>query len=541
MSALLSKTKFIEAANEIHDNKFDYSLLPDYFKRSDKISIICPVHGVFEQIARDHIASGHGCKKCRIPSAMTTDELMTIHADKFDGFELVSRSGNTLTVKCCHGITNISISEFLRGRTKCKKCADIKRSKPRFDFASFVIEANTTHYGKYRYYNEFDKQGRMKMWCPMHGIFWQRPRPHHILHKQGCPSCGKQKQSDTAIENYGTMFAERAAKIHGNRYDYSLVKYAGSDNYVTIICPIHGEFRQLANNHLQGRGCRKCANAKSKPEEVLSEMLDSTFVQADRTLIAPLELDFVSHEHKLAIEVNGSYWHSSKFKEPTYHLDKTNQAEAKGYQLLHFWDFEIIDKPELVKSMIAAKIGKNVRVFARKCQVDTITAKQARLFEEENHLQGAASSESVRYGLVHNNELVALMTFGKSRFDKKYDWELIRYCCLKGHTVVGGASKLFKHFLKNHSGSVMSYANRRISDGGLYKKLGFNEVTRTGPNYFWISNKIRYSRQQCQKHKLSKLLGDKYSERETEVENMTRNGFVQCFDSGNIKYEFLRM
>ena len=264
------------------------------------------------------------------------------------------------------------------------------------------------------------------------------------------------------------------------------------------------------------------------------------FDRSNKNLISPKELDLVSHENKLAIEINGCYWHSTKYKTPNYHLDKTNSVEEKGYQLLHFWDYEISETPELVKSMISAKLGLNKRVYARACTIVFVPAEQTRMFEQANHIQGAASGESVRIGLVYENMLVALMTFGKSRFDKKYDWELIRFCCLVGHNVVGGASRLFRHFLKHHHGSVMSYANRRISHGKLYETLGFAEVSRTQPNYFWFSLATgdRLTRQKCQKHKLSKLLGDNFNPNETEKQNMERNRYVQCFDCGNIKYEY---
>ena len=272
-------------------------------------------------------------------------------------------------------------------------------------------------------------------------------------------------------------------------------------------------------------------------------MLSNWFPDFDRSnknLISPKELDLVSQENKLAIEINGCYWHSTKYKTPNYHLDKTNAVEEKGYQLLHFWDYEINDRPELVKSMIASKLGLNRTIYARKCSIISLTATQSKMFSQKNHIQGAASGESVIYGLLYDNNVVSIMSFGISRFDKNYDWELIRFCNIMGTNVIGGASKLFKHFLNHHSGSIMSYANRRISNGNLYKQLGFKEVSRTKPNYFWYSLNTgkRLTRQKCQKHKLSKLLGSNYNADETEIQNMERNEYAQCFDAGNIKYTY---
>lgn len=536
----MTREEFIALAIEKHGQKFDYSKIPTNFKLSTKVEIICPIHGSFTQIAGDHIIRGYGCKKCRTPSSMSTEEILRIHYDKFETVKFISRHKNDITVECEHLQYTIPIPQFLQGRTKCKHCADKKRGKKTFDFDKFVKEANEVHNSKYKYYNEYDDNGRMKIECPEHGIFWQRPRPHHILHEQGCPECGKLKQSNSSIENHKEQFIDRAMKIHGDYYDYSLVEYTGSMNKVTIICPKHGGFTQLANNHLQGHGCRKCGFGNSQIETVISSWFVDIFAGNDRTFIKPKELDLVSHEHKLAVEINGVYWHSTKYKDKNYHIDKTNAVEEKGYQLLHFWDYEISDKPDLVRSMIASKLGLNNVIYARKCSIVIVEPAQARLFESANHIQGTATGESIRYGLMYDNNLVALMTFGKSRFDKKYDWELIRFCCLSGYNVIGGASKLFKHFLKHHSGNIMSYANRRISNGKLYNKLGFNEVSRTPPNYFWFKSGKILSRQKCQKHKLNDLLEDKYYDHETEQQNMERNGYVQCFDCGNIKFEFIR-
>ncbi len=95
---------------------------------------------------------------------------------------------------------------------------------------------------------------------------------------------------------------------------------------------------------------------------------------------------------------------------------------------------------------------------------------ESKIFLDENHIQGNCISK-YRYGLYYNNELISLMTFGKSRF--KDEFELLRFCNKLGYNVVGGASKLFFHFLKDHEEikEVISYADRRWSVGNLYFKL----------------------------------------------------------------------
>lgn len=106
-------------------------------------------------------------------------------------------------------------------------------------------------------------------------------------------------------------------------------------------------------------------------------------------------------------------------------------------------------------------------------------------------------------------------------------------------TVVGGASKLLAHFEKEqHPQSLVTYADRRWSDGDLYRKLGFVLAHKTKPSYFYVKNACRYSRIKFQKHKLKDLLED-YNEDLSEVQNMKNNGYTRIFDCGN--YVFTKL
>lgn len=257
-----------------------------------------------------------------------------------------------------------------------------------------------------------------------------------------------------------------------------------------------------------------------------------------------MEIDLYSEKHKLGIEINGIYRHSSEFKDKDYHLEKTITAEQAGIQLLHFWDIELENNFDLVKSMIASRLGRSERkIYARKCFIGTVENKIRTKFEQENHLQGPGNS-SVNLGLYLDTglipELVAVMTFAKPRFNKKYDWELIRFCSLKNTNVIGGASKLFKYFLEHYEGSIITYANRRFSRGNLYRNLGFTENDPSAPNYWYIIDGELVSRNRCQKHKLSKLLGDKFDSSLSESENMKRAGYHKIYDCGNLVFTYER-
>ena len=114
------------------------------------------------------------------------------------------------------------------------------------------------------------------------------------------------------------------------------------------------------------------------------------------------------------------------------------------------------------------------------------------------------------------------MTFCKSRFNKNYEWELSRYSSSKH--VIGGAGKLLKYFERIYKPkSLITYADRRFSQGKLYYKLGFTFDHFSSPNYFYCDQNLNIlSRIHCQKHKLKDILKD-FDESLSESENMTLN------------------
>jgi len=127
------------------------------------------------------------------------------------------------------------------------------------------------------------------------------------------------------------------------------------------------------------------------------------------------------------------------------------------------------------------------------------------------------------------------MTFGKTRFSKKYEYEMIRFCNKKFISIVGGASKLYKYFVRNYKPkSVVSYADRRYSNGSLYKQLEFEFSHYSNPNFWYFKNKNKlYSRIKFQKHKQSKLLENFDKDKSASI-NMKNNGYLCIFDCGNI-------
>lgn len=281
---------------------------------------------------------------------------------------------------------------------------------------------------------------------------------------------------------------------------------------------------------------------KSKIELEISEYLKSVnvdFIQHDRKILDGNEIDIVIPDKNIGIECNGIIWHSEIFgkKNKYYHLNKSEMANKNGINIIHIWDWEWLNKQNIVKSIIFNRLGLSLKIFARKCIIKEINNDVKSLFLNENHIQGNDKS-SIRLGLFFNDNLVSVMTFTKSRFDKKYNWEMSRFCTKLNTSITGGANKLFKYFINRHNPkSIVSYCDKRFFNGNVYLKIGMSFDRLTNPNYYYFNkNKcIPMNRLRFQKHKLKNIL-NQYNNELTEWENMQINDYDRIWDCGNIKY-----
>lgn len=280
-------------------------------------------------------------------------------------------------------------------------------------------------------------------------------------------------------------------------------------------------------------------NISSEHNEILQfikSITTSDILVNDRNTISPNELDIYIPERSLAIEINGVYWHSElNGRDSTYHINKTTLCNDIGIRLIHIWDWEWIHKQDIVKSRLQNILGNSVKVFARKCSIREISYSTTAKFLQDTHIQGTVRS-TVNIGLYTDDVLISVMTFSKPRFTKNFEWELIRFSNKLNHTNVGGASKLFKYFIKKYNpSSIISYSDRRWNTGGLYITLGFSNTGISSPNYkYFHNNKVLelYSRQQFQKHKLKDKL-EVFDPTLTEWQNMVNNGYNRIWDCGN--------
>ena len=279
-------------------------------------------------------------------------------------------------------------------------------------------------------------------------------------------------------------------------------------------------------------------------ENFIKEILDGnniTYVEKDRKILGGKEIDFYLPDKKIGIEVNGLFWHSEKFKDKKYHLQKTRDAQKKGIHLIQIFEDEIKINPKTVEGRLKSLLGiYDKKVFARNCLIGEVSSEECKKFLEKNHVQGNIGSK-VKLGLFHRGKLVSVMTFGSYRIslgnkDKSQNkWELLRFSNENGYLIVGGASKLLKNFIKNYNPEeIVSYCDRRWSTGNFYEKIGFCREAETKVNYWYVKNGIREGRF---KYRKDQLVKEGYSKEKTESEIMEERGFLKIYDCGSFKFK----
>lgn len=249
---------------EKHGAKFDYSkMLID--RMNTKTTIICPIHGEFQQTPSAHL-SGKGCNKCareesgRLRSLSTEtfiERAKMVHQDKYiySKVDYFKNTFSKIIIICpIHGEFLQGVGAHLSG-SGCPKCGDINVSlKKTTSFYDFEAEASKIHNAKYSYFADgwVNTRTKINIMCPTHGVFSQLPSSH--LRGTGCPECAIDLLRDNS-----SIFIEKAKQVHGEKYDYSKVVYIQNKKKVDIICSIHGVFSQRCDTHLAGHGCPHCA------------------------------------------------------------------------------------------------------------------------------------------------------------------------------------------------------------------------------------------------------------------------------------------
>lgn len=474
---------FVTRARQVHGEKYLY-VEETYRGVQNKVSIVCGEHGVFVQAAFSHLA-GRGCKKCGI----------------------ATRAGNRLT----------------RGSVAASRRLAELSEEPRNARYSYDKAVYAGH------------EGLITITCKEHGEFSQSYGNH--VRGAGCPKCAKERASEILRFSFDD-FLTRATKTHGARYSYDRAGFASLQDKLRIVCRKHGEFLQRGADHLQGKGCRKCAVLVSRAEGEIVEFVQQLGLDPKSSVKGALggrrELDIVIDPASVAVELNGLYWHSERTgRGRHYHQSKTDAAAKAGYSLIHITDLQWETRKEAVKSMLMARCGVEMEKFdARKCLIVSPSVQEMREFLERSHIQGFRPSKE-HYGLSYGDKLVAVASFGLS---KAREAELQRYATLPGMRVRGGLGRLVAHWRRLHEGTdLISFCDTTYFDGRSYRAVGFVQEKILGPDYSYTDGISCYSKEAFRKAHLAERF-DNYDRALTEKENAENNGWYRIWGCNKLKF-----
>lgn len=298
----------------------------------------------------------------------------------------------------------------------------------------------------------------------------------------------------------------------------------------------HNQFKWSIYDRIQGLKqypyCDKCSNnGKSYEEEEVYNFVKSIYngpiIRNDRKQLDGKEIDIWLPEKKFGIEYNGLYWHAG---ERYRHREKWEIAQKKEIDLMQIWSSEWEQKRPILESIIKNRLGLAQPLYARKCTIKEVPAKEARKFADANHMQGFYPGLYI--GLYFEDELVDMSIFCKVRFGGNYNWELTRHVIKYGYRVIGGLSKEIAYFRKTgRHGDIVDYCDMRLFNGKGH--WSFEEVGITPPDMQYTDFVRIIPRGKYQKKNMSKIPGFKFDPNKTQLENLHANGMDFIYGVGH--------
>lgn len=299
----------IQELKELYGDFFDYSKL--IFSGSQKkFCIICPIHGEI-YVRYDKIIKGQGCALCNKENRKKEriQELIKrakeVHNNYYQYDYTTFKDINSKVKIFCpiHGEFWMTLNNHINMKQGCSKCYYNSRvGHYILSTKEFIEKAKQVHGEKYDYSQTiyYGMKKKVKIICPEHGAFEQVAYDH--LRGFKCKNC-KYKEDRLTLDE----FIDKSKKIHGDKYDYSKVKYLNNHTNITIICPEHGEFKIKPSHHLMGMGCHFCTTSRLENEIKLElERNNIHFISQYRDKwLGKQSLDFYLPDYNIAIECQG--------------------------------------------------------------------------------------------------------------------------------------------------------------------------------------------------------------------------------------------
>ena len=353
----------------------------------------------------------------------------------------------------------------------------------------------------------------------------------------------KEKIRQTNLSNLGVEYPTQSEEVRNKVHDTNISRYGVSNPIQSEV--IKERIKKINQERYgvdwtcQRQEARVYSN-NSKPNKEFSDLLRLHGITYEREFhIGSYSYDFKIED--ILIEINPSVTHNVVWQPfgdhvpyvgKTYHYEKSKTAEENGYHCIHVFDWDDRDK-------IINLLSDREFTYARKCVVRDVPFEDCTRFLSNYHIQGFCRGQDVRVGLYYQDELVSVMTFGKPRYNKNYQYELLRYC--SSMSVIGGAMKLFSYFLRDYTPeSVISYCDRSKFRGDVYSKLGFSLVTSGKPSKHWFGLKDHrhITDNLLRQRGFDQLFNESYGKGTSNEELIISRGYVPVYDCGQAVYSW---
>lgn len=347
------------------------------------------------------------------------------------------------------------------------------------------------------------------------------------------------KSRVTSLEKYGTEYPNQSDIVKQHIKESNLEKYgverpAQSDEIKRKT--IETNIKRYGVDYTCLVFSGKLKGNDSSYNRSFAKLLDDVGIVYEREFL----LEKYSYDFKVGntlIEINPTATHNTHFNpygknriDVDYHRDKSKLAKDSGYSVIHVFDWDDTDK-------VVQLLKDRVTVYARNCDIRVVSDVDTNNYLDMYHLQCTCRGQKIRLGLYYNNQLVSLMTFGVARYNKKYEYELLRYC--DSHNVVGGANKLFKYFVDNYKpNSVVSYCDTSKFSGKVYDALGFTLDTINSPSCHWYSVKENkhITDNLLRMQGYDRLFKENHGKGTSNEELILNRGYLPVYDCGQATY-----
>jgi uncharacterized Zn finger protein (UPF0148 family) len=434
---MITFKEFEKKANEVHDFKFKYVPFDGEKDVRKKTTVICPIHGNFETIIKNHL-NGSGCK---MDSELKTTE------------------------------------EILNEK-------------------NYFLKESEKIYGNEFYINIDEFSGMNKpitMKCNKCGYSFKRIPAVHIKSHVDCRLCKIRKKAQERIKTTES-FINECKEIYGDEYSYDKTVYTKSNEPVIIKHNKCGRYFSIeANSFLQGHGCPYHFVNKSKGEldlvEYIRELLpENEILTNDRTVLDGNELDIYIPDLKIAFEYDGLFLHNSKIKEKDYHLIKTTKSFEKGINLYHIFEDEWLKKNKLCKMFIHNLFFNEKKViFDTDKKISQIKIEKATEFHNENSLEDITLFDMC-YALFYQNEIIETIEAIRE-VNNGFRINIVRNLT---NPYYGYEKDLIAALISENDAEFLEYRqDKRLNHETWMKELGFEKISEIEPTPYFVEKDKR--------------------------------------------------